>query len=190
MRMGAKVWSDQHSNGDNHMIFSALQPSALRKGGTLPGSVLLDNAATPSGDMQRVQQRSDTLRQAFCPGSVEGARFGRGRVRYFSPRVGKLNLLRTCDKLHSGPPLNSAMVRGPISWILNNASNSRSIRRHRLKAWRQQLASAANRKSRNNRDELEDAMALLGLTKDDLDVRADPQPAFTVGADHLVFAPA
>lgn len=151
------------------------------KGGNPAGVVLLDMAA-PEVDMQRVAAEIGYSETAFAV-PVEGADRS-WRVRYFSPEsevsfCGHATIaLGTALRQRNGP--------GTYNLDLNNASITVDAVTS-AEGMAATLASPPTESRAITDGELEDAMALLGLTKDDLDVRLPPARIHG-GADHLVFA--
>ncbi|PIL21189.1 hypothetical protein P775_05610 [Puniceibacterium antarcticum] len=151
------------------------------KGGNPAGVVLLENAA-PEADMQRVAAEVGYSETAFAV-PVEGADRS-WRVRYFSPE----SEVSFCG--HATIALGAALGQrhgpGTYNLDLNNASITVDAATS-AEGMAATLASPPTESRAITNDESEDAMALLGLTKDDLDVRLPPARIHG-GADHLVFA--
>ncbi len=151
------------------------------KGGNPAGVVLLDNAA-PEADMQRVAAEVGYSETAFAV-PVKGADRS-WRVRYFSPE----SEVSFCG--HATIALGAALGQrhgpGTYNLDLNNASITVDAAKS-AEGMAATLASPPTERRATTDDELEDAMALLGLTKDDLDVRLPPARIHG-GADHFVFA--
>jgi PhzF family phenazine biosynthesis protein len=151
------------------------------KGGNPAGVVLLDNAA-PEVDMQRVAAEVGYSETAFAV-PVEGADRS-WRVRYFSPE----SEVSFCGHatIALGVALGQRNGPGTYNLDLNNASITVDAATS-AEGMAATLASPPTESRAITDDESEDAMALLGLTKDDLDVRLPPARIHG-GADHLVFA--
>ncbi|MCD9147652.1 PhzF family phenazine biosynthesis protein [Pseudophaeobacter flagellatus] len=151
------------------------------KGGNPAGVVLLDNAV-PEADMQRVAAEVGYSETAFAV-PVEGADRS-WRVRYFSPE----SEVSFCG--HATIALGAALGQrngpGTYNLELNNASITVDAATS-AEGMAATLASPPTESRAITGDETEDAMALFGLTKDNLDVRLPPARIHG-GADHLVFA--
>lgn len=154
--------------------------SANGKGGNPAGVVLLDAAATKA-DMQRVAAEVGYSETVFAV-LVEGADQS-WRVRYFSPEAE----VPFCG--HATIALGAALgIRdglGTYKLDLNNASitvNAITSTEGMVVT----LASPPTNSRAITNKETNDAMKLLGLTKDDLDDHLPPARIHG-GADHLVF---
>lgn len=154
--------------------------STIGEGGNPAGVVLLDRAATET-DMQRVAAEVGYSETAFAV-PVEGAERS-WRVRYFSPEsevsfCGHATIaLGAALGQHSGP--------GTYALDLNDASITVDATTS-PEGMAATLASPPTKSRAMTKAESDDAMALLGLTKDDLDDRLPPAHIHG-GADHLVF---
>ena len=151
------------------------------KGGNPAGVVLLDKAV-PEADMQRVAAEVGYSETAFAV-RVDGADRS-WRVRYFSPE----SEVAFCG--HATIALGAALGQRDGSGTYNLDLNTASITVDATTTASGIAATLASppTESRTITDaEADDAMALLGLTKDDLDMRLPPARIHG-GADHLVFA--
>lgn len=150
-------------------------------GGNPAGVVLLDMAA-PEADMQRVAAEVGYSETAFAF-PIKGADRS-WRVRYFSPE----SEVSFCGHatIALGVALGQRNGPGSFNLKLNNASITvdATISAEGMAAT---LASSPTESRTITDRELGDAMALLGLTKDDLDVRLPPARIHG-GADHLMLA--
>lgn len=155
--------------------------SAKGKGGNPAGVVLLDTAA-PAADMQRVAAEVGYSETAFAL-PVEGEERS-WRVRYFSPE----SEVPFCGHatIALGVALGQRDGPGTYNLNLNNASITVEAKMS-VEGMAATLASPPTESRTTNNEEFDDAMALLGLTKDDLDMRLPPARIHG-GADHLVFA--
>jgi PhzF family phenazine biosynthesis protein len=151
------------------------------KGGNPAGVVLLDKAA-PEADMQRVAAEIGYSETAFAV-PVEGAD-RLWRVHYFSPE----SEVSFCGHatIALGVALGQRDGLGTYNLDLNNASITVDAVTS-AEGMAATLASPPTECRAITDEESNDAMALLGLTKDDLDVRLPPARIHG-GADHLVFA--
>ena len=151
------------------------------KGGNPAGVVLLDTAA-PAADMQRVAAEVGYSETAFAF-PVEGEDRS-WRVRYFSPE----SEVPFCGHatIALGVALGQRDGPGTYNLDLNNASITVEAKMS-AEGMVATLASPPTESRTINNEEFDDAMALLGLTKDDLDMRLPPARIHG-GADHLVFA--
>jgi len=155
--------------------------SANGRGGNPAGVVLLDTAA-PEADMQRVAAEVGYSETAFAF-PIEGAD-RMWRVRYFSPE----SEVPFCGHatIALGVALGQRNGPGTYNLDLNNASIT--VKATMLAdGMAATLASPPTESRAITDDELADAMALLGLTKEDLDPRLPPARIHG-GADHLVLA--
>jgi PhzF family phenazine biosynthesis protein len=155
--------------------------SANGKGGNPAGVVLLDTAAS-SADMQRVAAEVGYSETAFAV-PIEGADRS-WRVRYFSPE----SEVPFCGHatIALGVALGQRDGPGTYNLDLNNASITVDAKMS-AEGMAATLASPPTESRTINNEEFDDAMALLGLSKDDLDTRLPPARIHG-GADHLVFA--
>ncbi len=154
--------------------------SANGKGGNPAGVVLLDTAA-PEADMQRVAAEVGYSETVFAT-PVKGADRS-WRVRYFSPE----SEVSFCGHatIALGVALGQRDGPGTYQLDLNNASITVDAAAS-AEGMAATLASPPTESRTITDEELDDAMALLGLTKDDLDMRLPPARIHG-GADHLVF---
>lgn len=150
------------------------------KGGNPAGVVLLSGAA-PETYIQRVAAEVGYSETVFAF-PVEGAD-RTWRVRYFSPE----SEVSFCGHatIALGVALGQGHSPGTYHLDLNNASITVDAATT-AEGMAATLASPPTESRPTTEDESEDAMALLGLTKDDLDVRLPPA-RIHAGADHLVF---
>lgn len=155
--------------------------SANGIGGNPAGVVLLEMAASEA-DMQRVAAEVGYSETAFAF-PVEGADQA-WRVRYFSPE----SEVPFCGHatIALGVALGQRNGPGTYNLDLNNASITVEATMS-ADGMAAALASPPTESQQISDDELADAMALLGLTKEDLDPRLPPARIYG-GADHLVFA--
>ncbi|MEP5761834.1 MAG: PhzF family phenazine biosynthesis protein [Litoreibacter sp.] len=155
--------------------------SANGKGGNPAGVVLLDIAASEV-DMQRVAAEVGYSETAFAI-PLEGADRS-WRVRYFSPE----SEVSFCG--HATIALGAALGQrngpGTYNLDLNNASITVDAVTSPA-GMAATLASPSTESRAITDEETDEAMALIGLTKDDLDMRLPPARIHG-GADHLVFA--
>ncbi|MCK0096528.1 PhzF family phenazine biosynthesis protein [Yoonia sp. F2084L] len=155
--------------------------SANGKGGNPAGVVLLDKAV-PEEDMQKVAAEVGYSETVFAV-PVEG-KDGSWRVRYFSPE----SEVSFCGHatIALGAALGQRNGSGTYKLDLNNASITVDAAPSG-EGMAATLASPPTKSRAITDDESQDAMELLGLTKDDLDVRLPPARIHG-GADHLMFA--
>lgn len=150
-------------------------------GGNPAGVVLLDTAA-PEVDMQRVAAEVGYSETAFAV-PIQGAD-RTWRVRYFSPE----SEVSFCG--HATIALGAALGQrnGPGTYhlVLNDVSITVDAMTS-TEGMAAKLASPPTESQEITDEESIDAMALLGLTKDDLDTRLPPARIHG-GANHLVFA--
>jgi PhzF family phenazine biosynthesis protein len=151
------------------------------QGGNPAGVVLLDKVA-PAADMQRVAAEVGYSETAFAV-PVEGVDRS-WRVRYFSPE----SEVSFCGHatIALGVALGQRNGPGTYGLDLNNASITVDATTS-AEGMAATLASPPTESRTITDEEFNDAMTLLGLTKDDLDVRLPPARIHG-GADHLVFA--
>lgn len=155
--------------------------SANDKGGNPAGVVLLDKAV-PEADMQRVAAEVGYSETAFAV-PVDGAAWS-WRVRYYSPE----SEVSFCGHatIALGATLGQRHGPGTYNLDLNNASITVDAVTSAI-GMAATLASPPTKSHTITDEESDDAMVLLGLTKDDLDVRLPPARIHG-GADHLVLA--
>lgn len=155
--------------------------SANGKGGNPAGVVLLDTSI-PEADMQKVAAEVGYSETVFAvPANGDD---GTWRVRYFSPE----SEVSFCG--HATIALGAALGQrnGPGTYDLNLNDAAITVTAatsaHGMTAT---LASPPTKSRAATDEEANDAMALLGLTMDDLDARLPPARIHG-GADHLLFA--
>ncbi len=155
--------------------------SANGIGGNPAGVVLLEKAASEA-DMQRVAAEVGYSETAFAF-PKEGADRS-WRVRYFSPE----SEVPFCGHatIALGVALGQRDGPGIFKLDLNNASIKVEATMS-ADGMAATLASPPTESRQITDEESADAMALLGLTKEDLDPRLPPARIHG-GADHLVFA--
>lgn len=155
--------------------------SANGKGGNPAGVVLLDTAV-PDADMQKVAAEVGYSETAFAfpvEGSVRS-----WRVRYFSPE----SEVPFCGRATIALGVALGQRNGPGTYHLDLNHASITVDATMSAECRAATLASPPTRSRTIADqELHDAMALLGLTKEDLDPRLPPARIHG-GADHLVFA--
>jgi PhzF family phenazine biosynthesis protein len=151
------------------------------KGGNPAGVVLLDRAA-PEADMQKVAAEVGYSETAFAV-PVEGAD-RTWRVRYFAPE----SEVSFCGHatIALGVALGQRSGTGTYHLDLNTASITVDAITS-VEGMAARLASPPTESRAASHEETDDAMALIGLTDDDLDMRLPPARIHG-GADHLVFA--
>jgi PhzF family phenazine biosynthesis protein len=176
------AYSDHSQNGEPNMNIQRIAAfSANGKGGNPAGVVLLDNAA-PEADMQKVAAEVGYSETVFAV-PVEGTDRS-WRVRYFSPE----SEVSFCG--HATIALGAALGQrngpGTYNLDLNNASITVDAATS-AEGMGAMLASPPTESRAITDDESMNAMTLLGLTLDDLDMRLPPAHIHG-GADHLVFA--
>lgn len=151
------------------------------KGGNPAGVVILEMAA-PEADMQRVAAEVGYSETVFAF-PLEGADRS-WRVRYFSPE----SEVPFCGHatIALGVALGQRNGPGTYNLELNNASISVDAT-IAVEGMAATLVSPPTESRMISDGELLDGMALLSLTKDDLDMRLPPARIHG-GADHLVLA--
>lgn len=151
------------------------------KGGNPAGVVLLDVAA-PEAEMQRVAAEVGYSETAFAV--PVGAADRTWRVRYFSPE----SEVSFCG--HATIALGVALGQRDGPGTYNLDLNDASITVDAVASATGMAATLASPPTNNHgmtEAERDDAMALLDLAMDDLDLRLPPARIHG-GADHLVFA--
>ncbi|OCX62309.1 PhzF family phenazine biosynthesis protein [Thioclava sp. SK-1] len=155
--------------------------SANGKGGNPAGIVLLETDVSAMA-MQKVAAEVGYSETAFAIPANGTKRTW--RVRYFSPE----SEVPFCGHatIALGAALGSRFGEGTYNLNLNTTSITvdAAPSPHGMMAT---LASPPTKSQAITDDEVQDAMALLGLARDDLDTRLPPA-RIHAGADHLVFA--
>tara|TARA_R110002049_G_scaffold29972_1_gene101849 strand:- start:18080 stop:18931 length:852 start_codon:yes stop_codon:yes gene_type:complete len=150
-------------------------------GGNPAGVVLLETPA-PEGEMQKVAAEVGYSETAFAvPVAGEDRRW---RVRYFSPEAEAPFCGHATIAL--GAVLGQQKGTGTYKLDLNTASITVEAETSQ-DGMAATLASPATKSRAIADEEAADAMALLGLSQDDLDPRLPPAHIHA-GANHLVFA--
>lgn len=151
------------------------------KGGNPAGVVLLETAA-PEADMRRVAAEVGYSETAFAF-PINGE-YRSWRVRYFSPE----SEVSFCGHatIALGVALGQRNGPGTFNLKLNNASITVAAMMS-AEGMAATLASPPTESRTITDGELSDALALFGLTKDDLDERLPPARIHG-GADHLLLA--